>query len=205
MSVPSPTRMNAEDRRQLVLDAATRAFARGGFAGTSTDAVAKEAGVSQPYVVRIFGTKQELFLEAFERAVGRVVDAFEAVLSEPGFDPDDEASTERLGAAYTDLLTDRDLMLVVMHGFAAGDIEAIGQAGRHGMGRIFGLLVEHGMTPEAARDFIAHGMLLNVLMAMRLPDHAAALEEAGAGDLSLLATCTFGEHLAKARAPRDPA
>ena len=49
--------MTAEDRRELVLAAATRAFARGGYAGTSTDAVAKEAGVSQPYVVRIFGTK----------------------------------------------------------------------------------------------------------------------------------------------------
>ena len=62
------TRMTAEDRRELVLEAATRAFAHGGYAGTSTDAVAKEAGVSQPYVVRIFGTKLELFLEVFERA-----------------------------------------------------------------------------------------------------------------------------------------
>ena len=57
--------MNADDRRQLVLEAATRAFARGGYAGTSTDRVAREAGVSQPYVVRIFGTKLELFLEVF--------------------------------------------------------------------------------------------------------------------------------------------
>ena len=39
--------MTADDRRELVLAAATRAFARTGYAGTSTDAVAKEAGVSQ--------------------------------------------------------------------------------------------------------------------------------------------------------------
>ena len=51
---PAPqTRMGADERRDLVLEAATRAFARSGYAGTSTDAVAKEAGVSQPYVVRI--------------------------------------------------------------------------------------------------------------------------------------------------------
>ena len=52
--------MSAEERRELVLTAATRAFARGGFAGTSTDTIAREAGVSQPYVVRIFGTKQDI-------------------------------------------------------------------------------------------------------------------------------------------------
>ena len=62
--------MSAEDRRELVLEAGTRAFAHGGYHGTSTDAVAKEAGVSQPYVVRIFGTKLELFLEVFERLGG---------------------------------------------------------------------------------------------------------------------------------------
>ena len=49
------SRMNADDRRELVLAAATRAFARSGYAGTSTDAVAREAGVSQPYVVRLYG------------------------------------------------------------------------------------------------------------------------------------------------------
>ncbi len=76
------TRMSAEDRRELVLAAATRAFSRGGYAGTSTDAVAKEAGVSQPYVVRIFGTKLALFLEVLERSCDRIREAFEAVLAE---------------------------------------------------------------------------------------------------------------------------
>src|SRR3954447_19451598 len=84
------TRMSADDRRELVLAAATRAFSRGGYAGTSTDAVAKEAGVSQPYVVRIFGTKLDLFLEVLERACGRIRDAFEAVLAQGPFDPGNE-------------------------------------------------------------------------------------------------------------------
>ena len=113
--------MSAEDRRELVLAAATRAFSRGGYAGTSTDAVAKEAGVSQPYVVRIFGTKLELFLEVFERACDRIREAFEAVLAEGPFDPDNEDDWARLGLAYTELLRDRDLLMVMMHGFAAGD------------------------------------------------------------------------------------
>ncbi|MCW2759669.1 MAG: hypothetical protein JWO46_3415, partial [Nocardioidaceae bacterium] len=69
---PVTTRMSAEDRRELVLQAAVRAFAHSGYAGTSTDAVAKEAGVSQPYVVRIFGTKLDLFLEVFDRVMARI-------------------------------------------------------------------------------------------------------------------------------------
>ena len=38
--VAPTSRMKPEDRRELVLEAAVRAFARGGYAGTSTDAVA---------------------------------------------------------------------------------------------------------------------------------------------------------------------
>ena len=72
MKAEKVTRMSAEDRRALVLEAGTRAFAHGGYHGTSTDAVAKEAGVSQPYVVRMFGTKLDLFLEVFHRVMERI-------------------------------------------------------------------------------------------------------------------------------------
>ena len=48
MNASPATRMPAEQRREQLLDAATRAFAEGGYHGTSTDAVAREAGVSQP-------------------------------------------------------------------------------------------------------------------------------------------------------------
>src|SRR3954468_22886846 len=96
MKVERASRMSAEDRRELVLEAGTRAFAHGGYHGTSTDAVAKEAGVSQPYVVRIFGTKLDLFLEVFERAVGRIKAAFEEVLDERPFDAASEDDKARM-------------------------------------------------------------------------------------------------------------
>ena len=191
------TRMSAEDRREHVLDAATRAFARGGFAGTSTDAVAREAGVSQPYVVRIFGSKQELFLEVFARAGRRIEEAFGAVLATEGFDGSREEDRERLGDAYTELLADRDMMLCLMHGFTAGDQEEIGAVGRASMSRISAMLTAGGMSDEDTRDFIAYGMLLNVLMAMRAPEHVG---EAGTEGLSALSVCVFGPHLEQARA-----
>ena len=95
-AAPIP-RMSADARRAQVLDAATRAFARTGYAGTSTDVVAREAGVSQPYVVRMFGTKRDLFLAVFERSTDRIQQAFRAVLEERPFDPEDEADWARLG------------------------------------------------------------------------------------------------------------
>src|SRR4051795_3157413 len=119
------SRMAAEDRRELVLAAATRAFAQRGYFGTSTDAVAKEAGVSQPYVVRMFGTKLDLFLEVFERSVGRIRDAFAAVLDDGPFDPTSEADKARMGLAYTELLQDHDFLQVMMHGFTAGGVDEI--------------------------------------------------------------------------------
>ena len=181
--------MSGEQRRDDVLAAATRCFARTGFAGTSTDAVAKEAGVSQPYVVRIFGTKQALFLEAFERAGRAVLEAFTKVV-EDGFDPAVEEDRARLGAAYTDLLADRELMLVLLHGFAAGDNEEIGARARERMGEIAALLRGTGMAGEEVRDFIAQGMLLTILMAMRAPEHLA--EAPGMQDL---VACAFGDAL----------
>jgi AcrR family transcriptional regulator len=185
---PGTARMRGDERRTLVLDAATRCFARTGFAGTSTDAIAREAGVSQPYVVRIFGTKQALFLEAFARAGERIRDAFAEVLEDGDFDPADEDDQARLGAAYTGLLEDRELMLVLLHGFAAGDNDEIGARARASMDEIAGLLRSSGMEPEQVRDFVAQGMLLTVLMAMRAPEHMAAHE-----NLRQMVTCAFGE------------
>ena len=192
MSTVSPrtaTRMNAEDRRELVLQAATRAFARGGYAGTSTDAVGKEAGVSQPYVVRIFGTKQQLFLEVLARTCETIRAAFAAVLAE-GFDPDSDDDWSRLGLAYTELLRDRDLLMVLMHGFAAGNDDDIAAQARAGMGSIFATVMSSGCSEERAEEFVAQGMLLNVMLSMRAPEH---LDDSS--ELAPLTRCAFGDAL----------
>ena len=192
-SAPIP-RMNADDRREQVLAAATRAFARTGYAGTSTDVVAREAGVSQPYVVRMFGTKRALFLDVFGRSTERIRDAFSGVLddysTDDPFDPDNEDDWARLGAAYTELLADRDFLLVMMHGFAAGDDDAIGARARQCMGEIYDVIMRTGCTAERATAFVAHGMLLNVMLSMRAPEH---LDEGS--ELTPLTRCAFGDAL----------
>jgi AcrR family transcriptional regulator len=187
---PRTSRMSAEERRELVLAAATRAFAHSGYAGTSTDAVAREAGVSQPYVVRLFGSKLDLFLEVFERSVGRIKAAFDEVLDAGPFDPDSEDDKARMGLAYTELLRDHDLLLVMMHGFSSGGVPEIAAAARRCMGAVFATIRRTGWDDEQARDFVAYGMLLNVMISMRAPEH---LED---GDpLTALTVCAFGDAL----------
>ncbi|MFY0406454.1 TetR/AcrR family transcriptional regulator [Solicola sp. PLA-1-18] len=184
------TRMGAADRRALVLAAATRAFAQDGYAGTSTDAIAREASVSQPYVVRIFGSKLDLFLEVLDGAAERIRAAFEAEVARAPFDPDDQEDWGRLGAVYSGLLTDRDHLLVLMHGFTASAVPEIGRHARRAMGRIHRDLTATGATQDQVRAFIAHGMLLNVMIAIEAPQHVG--EDA---DVDALSACAFDGNL----------
>src|SRR5215216_1796325 len=101
---PDPIpRMRAEDRRELVLTAATAVFGERGYFGATTDAVARAAGVSQPYVVRMFGTKEALFLAVLRRAVERLLETFrEAIRADPTASAED--LHHRIGISYADLL-----------------------------------------------------------------------------------------------------
>ncbi|MEP7035055.1 MAG: helix-turn-helix domain-containing protein [Dermatophilaceae bacterium] len=188
MNVELDRRMTADERREQILQAALIVFADGGYAGTTTDQVAREAGVTQPYVVRLFGGKQRLFAEVYSRASHRVVAALAAVA--PG--PD---AKKEMGEAYIGLLADRNLLRLLMHGFAAGSEPEIGKLARWTLSEAFRLYGERtGEGPDEARVFVAHGMLINVLLAVNATEHLSE-------DVSLdaLAACTFGSALAAAQ------
>src|SRR3978361_1816285 len=74
------TRMASDERRILVLEAATAVLGHVGYAGATTDQVAAAAGVSQPYVVRMFGTKEKLFLAVLGRALDALLGALRLAL-----------------------------------------------------------------------------------------------------------------------------
>lgn len=158
-------RMTGVQRREEILAAARTVFAERGYAA-STDEVARAAGVSQPYVVRLFGTKRELFLEVYSVASAQIVEALSAVPAGP------EAG-QQMASAYVGLLADRDLLRLVMHGFIAGADEEVGRVARHTLGEAFRLFRERsGADDDAARMFVAQGMLINVLLAVDAPAHA---------------------------------
>lgn len=70
-------RMSAEERRESVIRAAMIEFARGGYYGTSTEAIAKRVGVSQPYLFRLFPGKKAIFLAAAEHCMELARHTFE--------------------------------------------------------------------------------------------------------------------------------
>ena len=158
------SRMRSTERRDQILAAARKVFAEGGLSAT-TDQVAREAGVSQPYVVRLFGSKRDLMLAVYRDVCDQLLEAFRAVPAGP------EAATE-MGAAYVELLNDRDLLRILMQGFLAGNDEEVGSLARHALGEVYRLFMERtGGTPDDGRTFVATGMLINVLLAVDAPAH----------------------------------
>ena len=59
----STLRMTGDLRRQLILSAAKRCFARNGFAGTTTKSVAAAASISEGLLFKHFPTKSALYAE----------------------------------------------------------------------------------------------------------------------------------------------
>src|ERR1700736_1819310 len=53
-----------EFRRETILEAALRAFARSGYEGTSVDAIAAEASIAKGTVYLYFESKAEIYLSA---------------------------------------------------------------------------------------------------------------------------------------------
>lgn len=63
------------ERRQALLAAAARAFARGGYAATSLDDVAAEAGVSRVLIYRHFDSKAQLYRAVLDETRGELIRA----------------------------------------------------------------------------------------------------------------------------------
>jgi AcrR family transcriptional regulator len=159
-------RMPAAERRELVLDAAVAEFAVHGLAGTSTEDVARRAGISQPYLFRLFPTKKALFLELVDRCFRRVRDAF---IAATGDRTGDEALAA-MGDAYERLLEDRILLRLQMQAYAACDDPEIRAATRAGFKKLWELVERlTGLPFQTVVDFFAVGMLMNVAAAMDLP------------------------------------
>jgi AcrR family transcriptional regulator len=158
--------MSAEERREQVLEAALSEFAAKGMAGTSTEDVARRAGISQPYLFRLFPTKKALFLTLVERCFTRVEDTF----IEAAGDAVGEDALEAMGDAYEKLLEDRTLLLLQMQAYAATDEPEIRAATRDGYKDLW-MLVERltGLPFERVVEFFAMGMLINVAAALDLP------------------------------------
>ena len=159
-------RMPAAERRELVLEVAMAEFSRHGLAGTSTEEVARQAGISQPYLFRLFPTKKALFIELIERCFRRVQDTFVAAAG----DRTGEEALMAMADSYTRLLDDRTMLLLQMQAYAACDDPDVRAATRAGFKRLWEISERlTGLPFQTVVDFFAVGMLMNVAAAMDLP------------------------------------
>jgi AcrR family transcriptional regulator len=159
------TRQTAEERREAVLEAARREFGRAGYHGASTDAIAREAGISQPYLFRLFGSKKDLYLASVRRCFRRTLESMQAAAE--GLRG--EAALEAIGESYVTLLrTDPSMLQAQLQAYAAAlDDDDVRAAVHDGFGDIYAYTERvSGAPPERLARFHASGMLLNVIAAM---------------------------------------
>ena len=158
--------MPATERREMVLEAAVAEFALHGLAGTSTEDVARRAGISQPYLFRLFPTKKALFLALVERCFRRIEGAFTAAAGDL---TGDEAMTA-MADEYERLLDDRTLLLLQMQIYAACGDPEIREVARTGYKHLWETVERiTGLPFQTVVDFFAVGMLMNVGAALDLP------------------------------------
>jgi len=160
------TRSTAQERRTELLAAALSEFAHGGLHGTSTEAIAKRAGISHAYLFRLFGTKKQLFIACAHLCRQRVQETFaQAAVGETPAE-----RLESMGRAYREMLADRELLQSQMQLYAACSDPEIREVAREG----FRLLVSEvgrlsGAGGPQLQQFFATGMLLNVAASMDFP------------------------------------
>jgi AcrR family transcriptional regulator len=165
----TPIRRSATERREQILTVALRYFALVGYRGASTEHIAREAGISQPYLFRLFATKPDLFLACYDRAMDQIVDVFRtAAASAP-----DGAPLARMRQAYArQLQADPPAMLMPLQAFAASWEPRIGP---HVRGRLADVVDEvarnSGSPPDKLCAFFATVLLINVTAALERGAH----------------------------------
>ena len=159
-------RSTAAPRRDEVLDAAMIEFAERGFEGASTEDIARRAGISQPYLFRLFGTKKELFKASVARCLREALEMFQrAAEGKRG-----EEALKAIGEAYRQMLEeDRTRLRAQMQAYAACDDPEIREVVRAGFGDLVAYVRRvSGADWPTVWGFFSTGMLLNVLASMHV-------------------------------------
>jgi AcrR family transcriptional regulator len=167
-------RQSAADRRDQVILAALREFAEQGYQAASTAAIARRAGISQPYIYALFPNKQELFVAVHDHVVARIRLAFgEAVKGATS--PQD--ALHRMGSQYPALIADRFALLLQLQSYATAEPEIRAHVAREYRALFEEVQRLSGATHEEVAVFFAAGMFANITTALDLADLCAPLFE----------------------------
>lgn len=164
----SESRTTADERREQVLDAAIHEFAVHGLHAAKTAAIAKRAGISQPYIYALFDDKKTLFLACQARVREQIRAAFTAAWR-PTETP--EQSLLLMGRNYRSLLANPDALRCQLQGNAASADPEIRAHMRDGFMEVFDLVARlSGADRSVVARFMATGMLLNLSSVLELPE-----------------------------------
>jgi AcrR family transcriptional regulator len=163
----SATRQTAEERRSAVLDAATKEFAAKGYHGTSTDDIARAAGISQPYLFRLFGSKKDLYLATVERSRDELYAIF-AAAAEGKHGKD---ALNAMAEAYQRVMQDHTRVMLMLTSWSTGDDPDVRRISRAGWRDLVDLVERSsGASPDDVGRFFASGMLITILTAIGMDD-----------------------------------
>jgi AcrR family transcriptional regulator len=161
------TRQTAEERRSAVLDAATKEFAAKGYHGASTDDIARAAGISQPYLFRLFGTKKDLYLATVQRST----DELYALFAGAAEGKRGKEALYAMAEAYQRVMQDRTRVMLALTAWSTGDDPDVRRVSRAGWRDLVDLVERSsGVSPEDVSRFFASGMLITILTAIGMDD-----------------------------------
>ena len=159
--------MSGPKRRSQVLGIAAGEFANHGLHGASIDAIAHEAGITQAYVFRMFGTKKALFVEL----VGAAFDRFTDGMAQAAKDARGLDALALMGAQYYESLADRTTLMLQLQGFAACGDSEVRDLLRTRLAHMWDTVADTaGLDPVTVKSFLAFGMLLNNVAALDIDE-----------------------------------
>jgi AcrR family transcriptional regulator len=158
-------RGTAAERRAQAIASGMRVFADRGLTTSAMQQVADEIGISQPYVFRLFGSKQSFFLACVDELEARVRDVFrQAAATCPG-DP-----MQAMGDGFRELVADGVISGLWLQACATARGEERVAARCRSL--ISGVLEEverlTGAAPEDLARFLADGALVVILQALEV-------------------------------------
>jgi TetR/AcrR family transcriptional regulator, fatty acid metabolism regulator protein len=103
---------NGTDKRQLILDAAVRVFARSGYHTSRVGDIAEEAGIAHGLLYHYFSSKDEVLRTVFRESWSRLIEALHAV--EEGDDPAPEQLRKIAAVLLRSWRNDPDLVRVLV-------------------------------------------------------------------------------------------
>ncbi|MCF4122595.1 TetR/AcrR family transcriptional regulator [Antribacter sp. KLBMP9083] len=160
----------AELRKPVVAAAAVREFAGGGFHGTTIADVARAAKISPAYVIKLYPSKERLFVTALETCFAQVVESL-AAGADRAQDPSPDGVLHAMGGAYAELIGDRTLLMLQVHAQSVADVPEIGAALRAGLRQVVDYAKSRSRaSDEAVQRFIAFGQLCHLIVTAQIDD-----------------------------------